>query len=76
MRQLVHTRPDATLAEACEQLQAQRDLRVSVPTIHTQRQPLGSLGLLVLYASAGMVNVAPGTPRKVPAKSQWRSPHV
>jgi transposase len=33
VRHLVHEQPDATLAEVCEQLFAQRGLRVSVPTM-------------------------------------------
>ncbi len=33
IRRLVHEQPDATLAELCEQLLAQRGLRVSVPTL-------------------------------------------
>jgi transposase len=32
-RHLVHEQPDATLAEVCERLFAQRGLRVSVPTL-------------------------------------------
>jgi transposase len=33
IRRLVHEQPDATLAELCERLLAQRGLRVSVPTM-------------------------------------------
>lgn len=33
VRRRVHAHPDATLAELCEQLEAQRGLRVSVPTM-------------------------------------------
>lgn len=33
VRRLVHEQPDATLAELCERLFAQRGLRVSVPTM-------------------------------------------
>jgi len=33
VRRLVHEQPDATLAEVCEQLFAQRGLRLSVPTM-------------------------------------------
>jgi transposase len=33
VRRLVHEQPDATLAEVCERLFAQRGLRVSVPTM-------------------------------------------
>ncbi len=33
VRHLVHAQPDATLAELCERLFAQRGLRVSVPTM-------------------------------------------
>jgi transposase len=33
VRRLVHEQPDATLAELCERLLAQRGLRVSVPTM-------------------------------------------
>jgi transposase len=33
VRHLVHEQPDATLAELCERLLAQRGLRVSVPTM-------------------------------------------
>jgi transposase len=41
VRHLVHTRPDATLAELCEQLQAQHGLRVSVPTMARLVKRLG-----------------------------------
>jgi transposase len=33
VRRLVHAQPDATLAELCERLWAQRSLRLSVPTM-------------------------------------------
>jgi transposase len=33
VRRVVHEQPDATLAELCEQLQAQRNLHGSVPTM-------------------------------------------
>jgi transposase len=41
VRRLVHEQPDATLAELCEQLQAQRGLHVSVPTMSRIAKQLG-----------------------------------
>jgi transposase len=41
VRHLVHTSPDATLAELCEQLQAEHGLRVSVPTMARLVKRLG-----------------------------------
>jgi len=41
LRRLVHTTPDATLAEFCEQLYAQGGVRVSVPTMARLVRQLG-----------------------------------
>jgi transposase len=41
VRRMVQDRPDATLAELCEQLYAQRGLHVSVPTMSRLAKQLG-----------------------------------
>jgi transposase len=65
-RRLVHEQPDATLAEVCEQLFAQRGLRVSVPP----------MGRLVLSLKRPRNNSRSTPARATPRGSSRRGPSI